>query len=93
MEKQFQTPACLKISGCRQQTCLTLMKKEEQKEEVKKEEEEGDCPSSSRAGGIAVGPRGEEHPRVGAAVGKGAGFSLPIRAKKSRHLEGSKKGS
>lgn len=55
MEKQFQTPACLKISGCRQQMCLTLMKKEEQKEVVKKEEEEGDCPSPSRAGGIALG--------------------------------------
>lgn len=62
------------------------MKREE---EVKKEEEEEGCPSPSPAGGIAPGggTRGEENPGVGAAAGKGAGFSLSIRAKKARHLK------
>lgn len=70
------------------------MKKQEEVKKEQEEEEEG-CPSPRQAGGTAlgVGPRGQEHPGVGAAVGKDAGFSLAIRAKKARHTEGSKKGS
>lgn len=70
-----------------------MKKEEEVKKEQEEEKEEEGCPNPGRQEGWAVGPRGEEHPGLGAPVGKGAGFSLAIRAKKARHIEGSKKGS